>query len=309
QITIYSSRTQSLVQPLLEDYAEQTGQDITVRYMSTASLVATLQEEGDQTPADVVYLAEPGGLGALSEAGLLSELPDDILNRVEDQFRAANGEWVGVSGRAKVVVYNRENINPEEDLPDSIMDFTDPQWEGRIGWAPTHGEWQALLTAIRVVEGEEAAREWVRGIQDNDPRSFPNLISIVQGAAEGDVDVGFVNHYYAHRFIDEAGEDFGARNYYLGAGDAGSLVNVSGAAIPDAAEQRGEAEDFIEFLLGEEAQEYFTQETKEYPLIDGVEPAAEVPPLSSLSPPDVDLGEMSDVQGTIELLRSEGIIP
>jgi iron(III) transport system substrate-binding protein len=142
ELVIYSSRTQSLVQPLLEQSAQQTGTNIRVRYANTASIVTTLLEEEQNSPADVIYLAELSGWAVLSEAGLLSNLPDNLLERVDDRFRSSQGQWVGTSGRSKVVVYNTENIIPERDLPQSIMDFTDPKWKGRIGWAPTHREWE-----------------------------------------------------------------------------------------------------------------------------------------------------------------------
>jgi iron(III) transport system substrate-binding protein len=116
-LVIYSSRTQSLVQPLLEQFAEQTAINIRGRYADTASLVATLLEEGQNSPADVLYLADPSGWAALSEAGLLSNLPDNLLEKVDPRFRSSQGEWVGTSGRSKVVVYNTENIVPERDLP------------------------------------------------------------------------------------------------------------------------------------------------------------------------------------------------
>jgi len=309
ELVIYSSRTQSLVQPLLEQYAEQTGTNIRVRYANTASIVATLLEEGQNSPADVLYLAEPSGWAALSEASLLSNLPDNLLEKVDPRFRSPEGEWVGTSGRSKVVVYNTENIVPERDLPQSIMDFTDPKWKGRIGWAPTHGEWQILVMAIRIIEGEEAARRWLEGIQANEPETYPNLISIVQAVAEGEVDVGFVNHYYVPRFIAEEGEDFGARNYYLGNGDPGAVVDVAGVAIHQSSDLREEAEGFVEYMLDVEAQQYFAQETHEYPLSAGVPPAGDLPPLSSLDPPAINPADLSELESTIRLLRETGVIP
>jgi iron(III) transport system substrate-binding protein len=309
ELVIYSSRTQSLVQPLLEQYAEQTGTNIRVRYGNTASIVATLLEEGQNSPADVLYLAEPSGWAVLSEAGLLSNLPDNLLEKVDPRFRSSQGEWVGTSGRSKVVVYNTENIVPERDLPQSIMDFTDPKWKGRIGWAPTHGEWQILLMAIRIEEGEEAARRWLEGIKANEPETYPNLISIVQAVADGEVDVGFVNHYYVPRFIAEEGEDFRARNYYLGNGDPGAVIDVAGVAIPQSSNLREAAERFVEYMLDVEAQQYFAQETHEYPLSAGVPPAGDLPPLSSLDPPSIDPGELSELESTQRLLRETGIIP
>jgi iron(III) transport system substrate-binding protein len=309
ELVVYSSRTSSLVQPLLEQYAEQSGTDIRVRYANTASIVGTLLEEGENSPADVIYLAEPSGWALLSEAGHLSSLPDQTLKRVDPRFRSPEGLWVGTSGRSKVVVYNTENIVPERDLPQSIMDFTDSKWQGRIGWAPTHGEWQVSLTAIRLVKGEEAARQWLEGIKANEPRTYPNLISIVQGVANGEVDVGFVNHYYVPRFIEEQGEDFGARNHYLGQGDPGAVIDVAGVAIHQSSDVRGGAEDFVEYMLSAEAQQYFAQETHEYPLSAGVEPSGDLPALSSLDPPQIDLSDLSDLEGTLSMLREAGVIP
>jgi iron(III) transport system substrate-binding protein len=309
ELVIYSSRTQSLVQPLLEQFAEQTGANIRVRYANTASIVTTLLEEGQNSPADVIYLAEPSGWAVLSEAGLLSNLPDNLLERVDERFRSSQGQWVGTSGRSKVVVYNTENIVPERDLPQSIMDFTDPKWKGRIGWAPTHGEWQILLMAIRIVEGEEAARRWLEGIKANEPENYPNLISIVQAVADGEVDVGFVNHYYVPRFIAEEGEDFGARNYYLGNGDPGAVVDVAGVAIPQSSDLREAAEGFVAYMLDVEAQQYFAQQTYEYPLSAGVPPTDDLPPLSFLDPPTIDPADLSELESTQRLLRETGIIP
>jgi iron(III) transport system substrate-binding protein len=309
ELVVYSSRTSSLVQPLLEQYAEQTGTDIRVRYANTASIVGTLLEEGDNSPADVIYLAEPSGWALLSEASLLSGLPDQLPEKVDPRFRSSEGMWTGTSGRSKVVVYNTESIDPERDLPQSIMDFTDSKWQGRIGWAPTHGEWQITLTAIRLEKGEEAARQWLEGIKANQPRTYPNLISIVQAVASGEVDVGFVNHYYVPRFIEEQGEDFGARNYYLGEGDPGAVIDVAGVAIHQSTDARGAAEAFVEYMLSAEAQQYFAQETHEYPLSAGVQPAGDLPPLTSLNPPAIDLSDLSDLEGTLNLLREADVIP
>jgi iron(III) transport system substrate-binding protein len=240
---------------------------------------------------------------------MLSQLPDGLLQKVDGRFRSSGGEWVGTSGRSKVVVYNTENVVPERDLPQSIMDFTDPKWKDRIGWAPTHGEWQIILMSIRLVEGEDAARSWLEGIKDNNPKSYPNLISIVQAVANGDVDVGFVNHYYVPRLVAEEGEDFGARNYYLGHGDPGAVIDVAGVAVLHSSDTQEVAEQFVEYMLDVEAQQYFAQQTHEYPVSAGVPPAGDLPPLSSLDPPSIDLAELSEMESTIRLLRETGIIP
>ncbi len=308
-ITVYSGRSQSLVHPILEAFGERTGVSIQVKYAGSASTAATLLEEGDNTPADVVFLQDPGSLGALSDAGMLAQIPQATLDKVDQRFRSNDGTWVGTSGRARTVIYNTDTIDPAADLPASILDFTEPQWKGRIGWAPINGSFQAFVTALRIQLGDDATRSWLESIKENDTREYPNNISIVAAAANGEVDVGFVNHYYLQRFLEEHGPEFGARNHFIGNGDPGALVLVAGVGILEATEDRQTAEEFVEFLLSKPAQEYFASETKEYPVSAGVEPEGELPSLASLDPPDVDLGSLSDLKGTISLLRDAGVLP
>lgn len=307
-LTIYSGRTQSLVQPLLEQFSEDTGISVRVRYGDTAELAATILEEGGNSPADVFLAQDAGALGALAERGLLSELPAALLDRVPPAFRSPDGVWVGVSGRARVVAYNPERVRVE-DLPDSIFGFTDPRWKGRIGWPPTNGSFQAFVTALRLLEGDDGARSWLDGIRANDPKEYPNNITALEAVASGEVDVAFVNHYYLFRFLEERGQGFSARNYYLPGGDAGSLINVAGVGILDSAGDRKSGERFIDYLLSRGAQEYFATETYEYPLIEGVELHPDLLPLSELQPPDIDLSGLSDLQGTLELLRETRVLP
>ena len=308
-LTVYSGRSQSLVHPLLEAYGEQTGVSIRVKYAGSASTAATLLEEGDNTPADVVFLQDPGSLGSLAAAGMLAELPRATLDKVDSRLRDPNGRWIGTSGRARTIIYNIETINPETDLPASILDYTAEEWKGRVGWAPRNGSFQSFVTALRLQLGEDGAREWLEGMKDNDAQEYPNNVSIVQAAANGEVEVGFVNHYYLERFLEEHGPEFKARNHFIGNGDPGALVLVAGAGILEASDNKSTAREFIDFLLSEPAQQYFTSDIKEYPVAAGVEPEGDLPPIESLDPPDVDLGSLSDLEGTIDLLREVGVLP
>jgi iron(III) transport system substrate-binding protein len=308
-LTVYSGRSQSLVHPLLEAFGEYTGISIRVKYGGSASTAATLLEEGDNTPADVVFLQDPGSLGSLAASGMLAALPQDTLDKVDSRLRDPNGRWIGTSGRARTVIYNTESINPDTDLPESILDFTQEEWKGRVGWAPRNGSFQSFVTALRLQVGEDGARQWLEGMKDNDAQEYPNNVSIVQAAANREVDVGFVNHYYLERFLAEHGPEFEARNYYIGNGDPGALVLVAGAGILEASENKETALEFVEFLLSEPAQVYFTSDVKEYPVSSGVVPEGDLPPLESLDPPDVDLGSLSDLQGTLNLLRDVGVLP
>ena len=306
-LVIYSGRQEDLVGPVIEQFEEATGIDAQVRYGDTAELASTIAEEGENSPADVFFAQDPGALGAIADSGALAELPEETLNRVPEQFRSPEGQWVGTTGRARVVAYNTEALQ-EEDLPPSIFDFTDPEWSGRIGWAPTNGSFQAFVTALRLIEGEDRAREWLEGIQANDPVVYPDNMTALEGVASGEVDVAFVNHYYLYRALAEQGEDFGARNYYLEGGDPGALIIVAGVGILQTANNPEEAQRFVDYLLSDEAQQFFTDEDYEYPLVEGIQTPEGLVPLDEIEHPDVDLGDLDDLQGTLELLRETGVL-
>jgi iron(III) transport system substrate-binding protein len=306
QLVVYSGRSESLVGPIIDQFREATGIDVAVKYGGTGEIAGLLLEEGANSPADVFFSQDPGALGAVKD--MLAALPDDILGTVPGWARSPEGKWVGISGRARVVVYNTSALT-EADLPTSLMDFTDPRWKDRIGWAPSNGSFLSMVTAMRVLWGEEEARRWLSGIQANRPRVYPKNTPIVEAAANGEIDLGFVNHYYLYRFIQERGEDFGARNHHLDRGGPGSLVLVAGAGILETARNRENAERFLRFMLSKVAQQYFASQTWEYPLVEGIETHRLLRPLAEVDNPEIDMLSIADLKGTEALLRDLGITP
>lgn len=307
-LVVYSGRSEALVRPLIEAFTRETGIEVRVRYGDTAELAATILEEGDRSPADVYWAQDAGALGALEANGRLLRLDDALLNRVDDRLRSSEGYWVATSGRARVVAYNTRLVD-ESELPDSIWDFTDPKWSGRIGWAPTNGSFQAFVTALRVLEGDRRAEEWLRGIVANKPRVYGNNNAIVDAVGRGEIHVGFVNHYYLHRFLAEQGEAFPVRNHHT-VGDAGAIINVAGVGILKTSKAGEAARKFVEYLLSREAQEYFAKEVYEYPVLaeGGIEINPYVVPLEEIQAPDLDLGDLKDLEGTLEMLHRTGVL-
>ncbi len=302
ELTIYSGRNENLVGPLLERYQEISGVTVNVRYGGTAELAATILEEGQNSPADIFFGQDAGALGALSLAGRFTALPAAILDRVDPRFQSGSGDWVGASGRARVFVYNSEMLS-EDDLPNDIWALTEPQWQGKVGWAPTNGSFQAFVTAVRVLEGEDRARAWLEAMIANDVQVYAKNTPIVEATGRGEIELGLVNHYYLYRFLAED-PDFQARNHHPAAGDAGAMINVAGVGILDTAKDRAAAEAFVAFLLSDEAQTYFSAETNEYPLVPGVPTtAAGLLPLAEVNTPDIDLTDLDDLQGTLQLLQ------
>ena len=306
-LTVYSGRSQSLVDPILEEFELLTGIPVEVRYASTGEMAATLLEEGDRSPADVFFAQDPGGLGAVKS--LFQTLPDDIYDRSAAWASDPDHKWVGISGRARTIVYSTENIS-EDELPESIWGFTDPKWKGRIGFPPTNASFHVMVTAMRLDWGEEKTRQWLEGVLANEPTFYAKNTPTVAAAGAGEVDVGFVNHYYLHRFLAEEGESFGARNYYTPATDAGSLVMAAGAGILASTDAQPEAERLLKFLLGVTAQQYFATKTHEYPFNSAVQQSEHLPDLGDISERfDVDLGLLDDLAGTQKLLQEVGALP
>jgi iron(III) transport system substrate-binding protein len=306
--TLYSGRNETLVGPLLEQYAAEADVSVETRFGSTGEMAATIQEEGDNTPAAAFLAQDAGALGLLAQDGRFQRLPDDLLDRVESRFRDPEGRWVGVTGRARVLAYNTGAL-AEADLPASVHELTDPKWEGRIGWAPENASFQAFVTAFRMLEGDDAARTWLEAMIANGTVNFADSnTAIVRAIGAGEIDAGLTNNYYAYVVRKEEGADFPVANHFFAAGDPGSLINVSGIGVIEGAADAAAALAFVDFLLSTEAQEYFATETFEYPLIAGVQPAEGLPALDKIGHPDIDLSSLADLRGTLELLAEVGLI-
>ncbi len=305
KLTIYSGRSTELVEPIITRFEEQFDVDVEVKYGSTSGLAGVLLEEGVNTPADLFFAQSAGALGALSNAGRLAPLPDDLLRLVDPRFKPDSNDWIGTSGRARVVVFNTSSLT-ETELPVSYMDYTRDKWRSRVGWAPTNASFQAFITALRVTHGESTASEWISLMLDNGVKTYKNNAAIVMAVSVGDVDVGFANHYYLHRFLSE---DSGltARNHYPVAGDPLGLVNAAGIGLMGRDEINSDAIEFIRFVLSEESQRYFADDTFEYPLALGIRSNPELPALDDLQPPEIDLNDLTDIQGTVELLVDTGV--
>jgi iron(III) transport system substrate-binding protein len=306
RLTLYSGRTESLIGPLLEDFSEETGIAIDVRYGDSADLALRLDTEGGRSDADVFISQSPGAVGFLDEAGLLAQLDESQLEPVDEQFRSGNDDWVGLSGRVRVLVYNTDLVD-ESELPDSVLDLTGEEFRGRVAVAPNNGSFQDFVTAMRIELGEDVASGWLDGMAANDSPAYANNVAIVEAVTRGEIPMGLVNHYYLERALAED-PDLPAANHFFAEGDMGSLLITTAVAILEGADQREDAQALVEFLLSAEAQRFFSQETFEYPLARGVDPADTLPPLSEIPTTTIDLDELGGgLARTAELIQDSGL--
>lgn len=306
-LTIYSGRDEALVGPLLERFAEEEGVDIDVRYGDSAELALLIEEEGEGSPADVYFSQSPGAVEYLSAAGRLAPLEESLLGKVEVGFRGTEGDWVGVTARQRVLVYNEDLVDPE-DLPDSVLELPESEFAAEVGVAPSNGSFQDFVTALRQTEGEEAAAAWLEALASAGAPTFPDNNSIVDAVSRGEIPVGLVNHYYNYRFLEDD-PSLPSRNASFAPGDIGNLLIASPLAILESSDQSKEAEQLMTFLLNDESMEFFAEETFEYPLVEGTQPSDELAPLDRLPSPQFDIQSLGGgLQGTVELIEQSGLI-
>ena len=334
ELVIYSGRSKALVDSLVQQYRQQADVPVRVRYGTDSQLLAALQEEGDQSPADVFWANTTGALGNAVNNGLLTELPDTLANRAA-RFTPSNQRWTPVTTRFRVLAYNSDAVSPE-DLPDSVLDLPEhEEFEGRVGWTPAYSSFQDFVTALRVTEGAETARTWLSDMQALNPNGYTSNTPMVRALEAGEIDVALTNHYYVLRLKHggaegeyEGEEEEGEENeeeteeeatprasapvemYHFADGDLGNLALVTGAGALQTSNQPDAANRFLRFLLSEQAQSFAATRVNEYPVVSGASvpdylmPADEALKMS----PEFDLQKLQNMEPTLDLLRDAGAL-
>jgi iron(III) transport system substrate-binding protein len=264
----------------------------------------TQETEAGTSPADLFLSVDAGSLGQVASQGATVALSDEVLGAVPENLRT--DQWVGIAGRARAVPYNANQISGS-DIPDSVQQF--PQTgalEGGMGWAPTYSAFQSFVTAMRLIRGDDETRQWLTAMIDHGTETFDNEFRVSNQVANGALTAGFANHYYALRVRNQR-QDAPIELAFT-SGDAGALINVSGAEIIQGTDDEELAQNFIRHLLSSEAQEFFATRTFAYPTVSGVQPVGGLPTIDELNPPDIELSELSDTGPTLDLLDEVGLL-
>ena len=307
-LTVYSGRSEELVAPLFAQFTEQTGIPIAARYGDSAELAAQLLEEGDATPAQVFFSQDAGALGAVAAEGLLAPLPAGVAGAVSPEYQSTDGTWTGVTGRARVIAFDPEQV-PADQVPTTVLDLTDPTWRGQVAIAPTNASFQSFVTAMRLSEGDDVTQAWLEGLVANDVQTYEKNGLILDAVDSGQVQLGLVNHYYWYEKAAEVGADaMRAEIAFAAPGDPGSLVNVAGVGVMEPAATNVAAAEFVAWLLTPEVQQWFVENTFEYPLLAEVAAADGLPALDTMTGPDVALADLADLPGTLAMLTDVGLL-
>jgi iron(III) transport system substrate-binding protein len=199
ELTVYSGRGESFVKPIIEQFQRDTGIKVNVRYGDTAQLAVLIQEEGQRSPADLFWGQDAGAMGALANAGMLSTLPQEVYAGLPDIYTSTTGTVGGDQRSCPRRRLFHQRVKPEE-LPQSVFDLTHPEYRGRLAIPPTNGSFQAFVTAMRVLHGDQRTLSGWKGLKANEPKTFRNNTTSVAGIADGEADFALVNNYYLPRF-------------------------------------------------------------------------------------------------------------
>ncbi len=301
ELTMYLGRGEGgLYENILDAIRKRNpGLELGIRRGETAALANTIvaERKAGIRRADLFWAVDSGAIGLVDEAGLARALPQDLTSQLNPEFRYPN--WAPVSGRIRTIAYNTERLTAG-DITDKIMALADTDL--KIGWAPAYGAFQSFVTAMRLLEGNDATIKWLQAMNDR-ATSYAGELGVVMAVERGEVDVGFANHYYTLRL--KSGKPDARVDLAFTNNDAGCLVNASGIVA------LGEGDlpiNFIRYLLTREVQSYLAREAYEIPLVSGVEPPQGLPPLNEISPPAVDLTRLADLRPTLDLMRDAGVL-
>jgi len=308
-LTLYNAQHEQVVAALAKDFQKETGISVKIRNGEGPAMAAQILAEGTASPADVYFTENSPELMLLDKKGLLAKIDAATLATVPARFSAPDGNWVGVLARENVLVYNTKKVDAAQ-LPASLMDLAKPEWRGKVGIAPSDGDFLPVVSAVIAMKGEAAALEWLKGLKAN-AQIFDDDEGVVAAVNRGGVATGVINNYYWARLHTQLGDSAThSALYHFGNGDVGALVNVSGAAVLKSSQNQAQAQRFLTYLVSDRAQKLMAdgKVVYEYPLRPGVSPDPILKPFDQLSPPNLSVSQLGDDSQAARLLRQAGLL-
>ncbi len=301
ELTLYLGRGEGGLYENVLDAIQKRNPELTltIRRGATAALANAIMAEAKAgiQKADLFWAVDSGAIGVVADNGQGQALPPSLTDLLDTSFQYPN--WAPITGRIRTLPYNPSRVSADK-IPDSVLALADTDL--KLGWAPAYSSFQSFLTAMRIQEGDKVTGEWLKAINAKATK-YAGELGVVMAVERGEVDLGFANHYYTLRL--KAGKPDANVQLAFTKDDAGCLVNASGVM----ALTEGDLPiNFVRYLLSKEVQSYLAREAYEIPLVNGIEPPAGIPPMTELSPPDIDLSKLSDLRPTLRLMRQTGVL-
>jgi iron(III) transport system substrate-binding protein len=306
-ITVYNAQHEELLEEIAPLFTDETGIEVKLRHGDDFELANQLVQEGDSSPADVFLTENSPAMSLVDSNDLFVPLPRDTVSLVPAQYVPENNHWMGFVARSTVLVHNTAAVSAGE-LPDSILELAEPQWAGRVAFSPSGADFQAIVSAVLELHGEQATADWLEGLAANGEIYDGNNL-VLEAVNAGEVDTGIIYHYYWYRDQQESGENSSdSALHFFSDKDAGAFVSVSGAGVLAASDAQDDAQKFVRFLADVDGQQALADSyALEYPLNPQVRLDPLVKPFDELEPPRIDLSALNGPQVT-ELMQSAGLL-
>jgi iron(III) transport system substrate-binding protein len=309
-ITLYNGQHEQTTDSLVEGFEKQTGIRVSVRNDDEDTLADEIVTEGSRSPADVVYTENSPALEYLQGKGLLAPVDSSTLAYTPSKWNSSQGDWLGVSARVSVLIYNPNLIGASE-LPSSVTDLADPKYSGKLAFAAGETDFQPIVTSYARTYGEAAALKWLEAIKSNaGSHVYPDNETISDEVNRGAVAFGVVNQYYWYRMRAELGaSNVPSKITYFAPRDPGYVLDISSAGILKSSRHKTDAQKFLAFIVSKEGQEIIAHSISfEYPIASGVSAAAPETPLDELQPNPITIPELGDGSTAVALLRKAGLL-
>jgi len=313
-ITLYNGQHEQTTDGLVSAFEQKTGITVNVRNDDEDTLANLIALQGSHSPADVIYTENSPALEFLQDKGLLSPVDAGTLSRVPARYSSPQGDWVGVSARVSVIIYNPSLI-ARGQLPTSVLQLADPRYQGKLAFAAGETDFQPIVTSVIKTYGQAAALRWLDGIKANAAGHIvPDNETIADEVNRGQVAFGVINQYYWYRLKAEIGASgMHSQLAYFAPHDPGYVLDVSGAAVLKSSKHQAAAQEFLAFLVSEQGQDIIAraagnEQSYEYPLAAGVTTSAPETPFNQLQPNPITIADLGDGSTAIDLLRQAGLL-
>jgi iron(III) transport system substrate-binding protein len=306
-LTLYNAQHEDLVTAMVNGFTQETGIKVNVRSGKDFELANQIVQEGSASPADVFITENSPAMQVVQDKGLFAPVDQATIDQLPARFVPSTRDWVGVAARATVLVYNPKLL-PAEKLPRSIMDVSGAEWKDRIGIAPTGADFQAIVSAVVAIKGNDAAADWLRGLKANS-RVYNGNGAVMRAVNGGDVPAGVIYHYYWYKDRAESGANSANTElYFFPNQDPGGFVSVSGLGALKSSQHPREAQKLLQYMTGPSGQKILADSTAlEYTVNPSVPANPRLKPLSELSIPDIDTAKLNGPQ-VIQLMQQAGLL-
>jgi iron(III) transport system substrate-binding protein len=307
RLTFYNAQHEDLITAMVQGFTRETGIAVDIRSGKDFELANQIVQEGASSPADAFVTENSPAMQIVDSKGLFAPVDQATRAQVPDRFSSSTGNWIGVAARATVLVYN-PSLLPESGLPASIMDLSKPEWKGKVGFAPTGADFQAIVSAVVSVKGTSATGEWLRGLKANG-NVYSGNGAVLRAVNAGEVPAGIIYHYYWYKDQAESGANSSnTQLYFFPNKDPGGFVSVSGLGALKSSKHPKEAQMLLQYLTGPHGQQVLADSTAlEYTVNPAVAPNARLKPFAALSIPDVDNGHLNGPE-VIDLMQQAGLL-